>query len=59
MQPFDQNVEKDLISELLQEKGQLEKDMQDMMLYQFQSNQISPNELNESQINVDGRIRNQ
>ena len=29
-----------------------------MMLYQFQNNQISPNELNESEINVEGRIRN-
>ena len=55
--PFDPNVEKDIINDLLREKNELEKELQDMMQYQINNNQISPNDLNESEINVDGRIR--
>ena len=47
----------DLCNENGKFENELEKELQDMMQYQINNNQISPNDLNESEINVDGRIR--
>jgi len=50
--PFDEQIEKTLINDLLKEKKDLEQELQDMM-------QMRTMPLNESDLNVEGRVREQ